>query len=616
MAIHEEIIIDVTDNGMAQATQKANALADATKRAGEESEEMSRSMSSSANSVLENGGAMGLLNDLTGGYAMMVKDAVEASVLFTKSQKLAAIQQKIYTLVMGTSTGAMKAFRIALISTGIGAIVVAVGLLIANFDKVKKVVMNLIPGMAIIGKVIGGIVDAITDFVGVTSDATRALDSMVENADKSLKKNEYLLDVNADKYDEYTKRKIQANIDYNKKVKELAEDETLTDQEKLDRIAAYRDKANRQIDKADADRQAERDKKRKEAADKEAEENKKLQEKIQREKDLALQKEKERTDAISKLLEDYRKKAEDAEAKSETQKINLEEKRALAELDRLKATEAQKKEIRDYYDNLKKEDAQRIADELAAIEQSRIGAQRNLELDQKQWEIDNEVDPVVKLAKEKEYLNQQAFYQLEALQKQIDNAQLSAIERANAEFEYAKVKQDLDQALADKNREISELQKGQDESVANNKKQIATQTIQSLFDIAGKGSELAKGMAAAQAIQDTYKGATAAYSSLAGIPIVGPALGAAAAGVAIASGLLNVKKILATKQVEKSAPSAGGGGAGVPSAPSFNLVQGTGANQIAEAVAGQNTPIKAYVVSSDVSDAQELDRNIISNSTI
>jgi len=40
------------------------------------------------------------------------------------------------------STTAMKLFRLALIATGIGAIVVAVGLLIANFDKVSAAVMK------------------------------------------------------------------------------------------------------------------------------------------------------------------------------------------------------------------------------------------------------------------------------------------------------------------------------------------------------------------------------------------------------------------------------------------------------------------------------------------
>jgi len=45
--------------------------------------------------------------------------------------------------VTGGATTAMKLFRVALIATGIGAIVVLVGLLIANFDKVTKVVTTL-----------------------------------------------------------------------------------------------------------------------------------------------------------------------------------------------------------------------------------------------------------------------------------------------------------------------------------------------------------------------------------------------------------------------------------------------------------------------------------------
>ena len=46
--------------------------------------------------------------------------------------------QAITTFVVGGTTGALRAFRIALISTGIGAIIVGLGLLIANFDKLKK----------------------------------------------------------------------------------------------------------------------------------------------------------------------------------------------------------------------------------------------------------------------------------------------------------------------------------------------------------------------------------------------------------------------------------------------------------------------------------------------
>lgn len=52
--------------------------------------------------------------------------------------KGAAIAQAIYTTTVGTSTGALRIFRLALLGTGIGLFVVVLGTLIANWDKVKK----------------------------------------------------------------------------------------------------------------------------------------------------------------------------------------------------------------------------------------------------------------------------------------------------------------------------------------------------------------------------------------------------------------------------------------------------------------------------------------------
>jgi hypothetical protein len=45
--------------------------------------------------------------------------------------------QKAYSIVVGTSTGALKVFKLALAATGIGAIIIAVGLLIANWEKIN-----------------------------------------------------------------------------------------------------------------------------------------------------------------------------------------------------------------------------------------------------------------------------------------------------------------------------------------------------------------------------------------------------------------------------------------------------------------------------------------------
>jgi hypothetical protein len=62
--------------------------------------------------------------------------------LTLKNFRSLAIVQSTYAAVVGTSTGALKLFRLALVSTGIGAIVVAVGLLISNFEKITNVVSN------------------------------------------------------------------------------------------------------------------------------------------------------------------------------------------------------------------------------------------------------------------------------------------------------------------------------------------------------------------------------------------------------------------------------------------------------------------------------------------
>jgi len=63
-------------------------------------------------------------------------------------------------------------------------------------------------------------------------------------------------------------------------------------------------------------------------------------------------------------------------------------------------------------------------------------------------------------------------------------------------------------------------------------------------------------------------------------------------------------------------PSAGGGGGGAQP-PAFNVVGASGESQLADAIGGQmQRPARAYVVSNDVTSAQELDRNIIEGASI
>lgn len=134
--------------------------------------------------------------------------------------------------------------------------------------------------------------------------------------------------------------------------------------------------------------------------------------------------------------------------------------------------------------------------------------------------------------------------------------------------------------------------------------------------IAGESSKAGKALAVSSALITTYLSANKAYlSQFNPIPTASsPVRGALAATIAVASGLANVKAILSTNPSGQS--SIGGGGANV-TAPSFNVVGASATNQLAQTVAGQiNEPLRAYVVGSDISDQQELDRSIISTAGI
>jgi hypothetical protein len=108
-----------------------------------------------------------------------------------------------------------------------------------------------------------------------------------------------------------------------------------------------------------------------------------------------------------------------------------------------------------------------------------------------------------------------------------------------------------------------------------------------------------------------------------GFPAAIPALiGYAASAFGIISSVL-----AATKKTKSVASSIGGSGGGDVSIsqpqtnasqpPAFNVVGASNTNQLADAIGGQSQqPIKAFVVSNDVTSAQSMDRNIVSGASI
>ena len=133
-------------------------------------------------------GAVGLFGKQT--------EAVEKTLLKVQSamalsQGLQAVGESIDSfkqLGAVVKTGVSNAFgtlRSAIISTGIGALVIGVGLLIANFETVKKVVLNFIPGLGKLADFVGNLVQKFTDFVGITSEADRALEKLSKTNEKA-----------------------------------------------------------------------------------------------------------------------------------------------------------------------------------------------------------------------------------------------------------------------------------------------------------------------------------------------------------------------------------------------------------------------------------------------
>ena len=79
--------------------------------------------------------------------------------------------------------------------------------------------------------------------------------------------------------------------------------------------------------------------------------------------------------------------------------------------------------------------------------------------------------------------------------------------------------------------------------------------------------------------------------------------------------------------LQKGSIGAAGAGGSTPNiqtpriggaaSPSFNIVGQGGTNQLAETIAGQDKqPIKAYVVSGEVTTAQSMERNIVESASI
>ncbi len=172
-------------------------------------------------------------------------------------------------------------------------------------------------------------------------------------------------------------------------------------------------------------------------------------------------------------------------------------------------------------------------------------------------------------------------------------------------------------AKENKEKELNDERILQQQKIA-----IVGQTFGALASILGKNSAAGKAAAIAQATINTYQGITEVWSTKSTLPEPFATISRiASTATVLASGLSAVKSIKSQKL-----PAGASGGSissasapALPSAqaPNFNIVGSSGTNQLASAIGSQTQqPIQAYVVSNDITSAQSLDRNIVESSSL
>ena len=224
-------------------------------------------------------------------------------------------------------------------------------------------------------------------------------------------------------------------------------------------------------------------------------------------------------------------------------------------------------------------------------------------------------------------------------------AEAAAGQKIKDEEKLARDKVIADQKIKDDQATLDEKKRINEEEILLEQKLTAAkaQALDAIIGLTDKESAIGKAAFIAKQILAAKEMLATAKDTLGKI-----SLRASEASVATAVGAANTAKIGFPQNIPfligyaaqavgiigaiKSAVSAAkgtigasGGGGSIPNiqtprsaaSPSFNIVGQGGTNQLAESIGGQTKqPIKAYVVSGDVTTAQSLERNIVSSASI
>ena len=574
-------------------------------------------------------GVLGMIDQKTGGLISGMKG-------MTKS--------------IGGATKGLKLMKVAIIGTGIGALLIAVTSLAAAFTSSEKGQNKFAKIMAVIGSVTGNLVTMLSDLgekiMSVFSDPKQALidfkDAIIENvtnritslietfgylgsAIKKVFEGDFSGAMDSAKAAGSsfvdTMTGVKGTIDKVSNSVSALSAELIREAKIAGRIADQRAKA----DKLDRDLIVERAKANRSRAELlEKAVNKELYSAAQR---IEFLKEagKIEDEITAKEIEAAKlrynaKVAENALANS-TKDDLLEEanlKAALINLETAKLTKA--KEVTTQIIALNAEEAAA----LKVIDDERI----RLEDEASQAHLEREKTRKGKLNDLMKTMNEQrmndladTFEKQAILRQQEAHSQLMEL-KATAAQKAAIVTYWENKVTEAQDKDIAK-KADDDRAVLNAKLSAAATGFHLLRSMAEKDSKLAKGLAIAQATVSGYQAVLNAYTTAYKSPItIGfPAYPYVQAGLAGAFALKNIQAIKSTKPTGGGPPPNTNTSAPTVSTPSipadFNTVGASGTNQLADAIGGQvQRPTRAYVVSTDVTSAQSLDRNIITGATI
>ena len=511
---------------------------------------------------------------------------------------------KNFTSGIKSATLGFKGLRAAIIATGIGALVIAVTSLAAAFTQSEEGQEKLQRGLAALGAITKQVMDAFADLgEGIINAVTNPMESLKSLGGGIMK---FISDpIGTAK---------EAFIDAKDAVTDFVE-ETVSEVSAIDKVTKARQKARRierdlQVERAKANRDI--NDLRLQAEDREkfsaAERIELLRQAQKIEEDIT-----NKEIAATKLLVEAQKEEmalgkntiqdKDKLAELEAKLINLDTKRLRSQ--RLLQTQITTATNQEKAEKEKEAaDKQKEIDEEKAIEEKRLN------------DIQKIRDDFEQKVKEEEAVKESEKLLLEQEKKLAELEELDATEAQKADIilYYQNLISD-----AQKKEDDEEIKR--DKILQQQKIAIISQTFGTLANILGKNSKAGKAFAVAQALTNTYLGVTEVLDNETTLPEPFATIQkvSSIAGV-LATGFQAVKSI-------KSVSPTGSGGAasasvstrggGASQAPAFNIVGAGVTNQLADAIAGQSQePTRAYVVSNDVTSAQELDRNIIEGASI